>query len=225
MKMIIDPVIVDIQDNWKYGEVVYLVDRDDFLNDLIYVRKKLQIPQNIKQYDKKTNNLEILSKQDQFYSKLLDSANRLRMKYKKPMMYCGILEEVILTNYVSNEIIRDTAYCNIVTPKSYHQQYLKGVNEPELAIFITPLTKIKEIEEIYRKDVPYYITLLNKYFLKSKRKIQDTVSHIKRDRKWYWMHKQGLSYQKIKNTENSGITRDGIIKAIKQYSKRLSMEI
>ena len=45
--MIIKPVDIRIKNNWKYGEIAFLVDREDFLQDLKKTRKELEITKPI----------------------------------------------------------------------------------------------------------------------------------------------------------------------------------
>src|SRR3989344_5785140 len=87
----------------------------------------------------------------------------------------------------------------------------------EVAIIFSPNTKLEEIKEVYKTQASKLIGEYNKNVLKSKRKTPDTISNIKRDRKWYWQHVNGSSYQKIweaTKVKDRPHDREGVIKAV-----------
>ncbi len=58
----------------------------------------------------------------------------------------------------------------------------------------------------------------------------DTRGRIVRDRDWYWLHKEGNSYQEIlemeqKKENGEKITKEGITRAVKRYEKKLTMNV
>ncbi|MEK7095641.1 MAG: hypothetical protein AAB917_03200, partial [Patescibacteria group bacterium] len=106
------------------------------------------------------------------------------------------------------------------------------------------LTAIMVSPESTRAYVDRVFDHISKYYFKNSRKkvdskdallrfyddvpkmfFPDTISNIERDRKWYWMIKNGMSLQEISNDEIDGNTEDSIRAAVKQYEIRLSMVI
>ena len=97
-------------------------------------------------------------------------------------------------------------------------------DQPVMAIVISPETTLKEVVEVFKKGVPHLRDEYVSALLKNKPSSLDVISNIKRDRKWYWMHKQGLSYKTIFNKKGKTTLDDidGVIKAIKRYQRKLT---
>lgn len=49
----------------------------------------------------------------------------------------------------------------------------------------------------------------------------DTISNISRDVEWYLMHESGMSYSQIAQKSGSGINKDTVRKAVKQFEKKI----
>lgn len=236
--MKIEPIDISIKDNWKYGEIAFLVDREDFLRDVKKARKELGVTKLVpykqvnswlnKQYRQETKDFKV--KKGKFsrgtvYSvpagKVDIKIENLLAKYRKPSTFFLPILYSILGGIVTDSEYSITAYCEIIYPEI-------SVPEPKVAIIIHPETKPKEVEKLFKTKIPEALGEYKKYILKTKRTLPDTISNIRRDRHWYWLKKKGLSYTQVhKRAEKEGeaITRDGVIKAIKQYEKRLVMEL
>lgn len=223
MKIKIRPIDIKIKDNWRYGEIAFLVDRDDFLEDIIEARKRLGLSTFIPH--KEILEVEWTSLSLSQADKLSPIVEKLRKKYKKTHHFYLVIEAAILCGVVADGDFMRT-YCTIIFPGDDDFFF---TSEPHLAIIFTPETKLKEIIASFKKEAAGGKKSYKEFVLKTKRTTQDTISNIKRDRKWYWMKKNGLSYSQIhKQATEKGkeaITRDGIIKAIKQYKERLGVEL
>ena len=236
--MKIKPIDIKIRNNWKYGEIAFLVDREDFLKDSEKTRKKLGLKKLIpyknldrwlsNQYDQETKDYLIESRKfsrGTVYSlpkgKIDLTIEKFLEKYRKPQTFFLPIRSAILSGIVTDEEYSSTAYCDILYPEI-------PIQDPKIAIIINPETKLPEIEELFKTRVKKTIEEYSTYILKSKRGFFDTVSNIKRDRRWHWLKNKGLSYSQIQQKaekEGEPITRDGVIKAIKQYKERLTMEL
>lgn len=217
-----DPIDIRIADNWRYGEIAFLVDREDFLKDLALVRKKLGVKQ-LRPY-KTTKYVEIndLINSRNFDDKLTHTVEELRKKYKKTQAFHLVIKSAILTGVVTEKEYA-SAYSTIIFPED-DDFFLQS--EPNIAIIISPDAKIEDITKVFNKEIPQTKKLYIQKILKSKRVLPDTISNVKRDRQWYWQ-KKNSSYGKVHKEiiKSQSITRDGIIKAIKQYEARLSVEL
>jgi len=217
MNMNINPVEINIKDNRKFGEVAFLVDREDFIKDLIRARKELGI-KGLNTYGS-----------DIGWSRSKESiVNGLLKNYHKDLSFRSVLIDAVFYGKVEESKISDNAYCTIIYPHEVMSDLKRGIAYPELAIIFSPNTKLEEIKEVYKTQASKLIGEYNKNVLKSKRKTPDTISNIKRDRKWYWQHVNGSSYQKIweaTKVKDRPHDREGVIKAVMQYRKRLAMDI
>lgn len=226
---------IKIHSNWKYGAVAFLVDRTDFLEDIKSSRKILGITKLLSHKEaKKWKGIELdkeilkhpiketsgdLKEAEYFTIHKTKSeliTDQLLMKYHKPVTYWLVIHYAILCGEVTDDEFSASAYCKVIYPGE--------VKEPEVAIIITPDTKLKEIREIYKTAVPETIQEYNKYTLKSSKLTSDTVSNIKRDRRWFWLKKENNSYSaigKIESENDIDISSEGIKKAIDRFKSHL----
>lgn len=97
---------------------------------------------------------------------------------------------------------------------SKNDQFLDiiGRNNYFLKIHISDRVKKSDFDDMYHelKDIL--------------KKPSDTITNIRRDREWYWMHRNGMSYSQILK-KSLGISKQGVIEAIKQYKKRLAIKL
>jgi len=96
-----------------------------------------------------------------------------------------------------------------------------------MAIVISPETQLKEVVKVFREEVSYLRMEYEAGYLKAKQLTPDQISNVRRDRRWYWMHEQDMSYKVIFNKEGRKTLDDidGVIKAIKRYEKKLMSDI
>jgi hypothetical protein len=232
----IEPIKIKIADIYKYSQVAYLVDRDDFLKDIVKTRKLLKLKDLIPRKDFElieevqtdyVNNLFELKisidkspeykRRANIFKKKLEIENFLSLIFKKYKI-ADDLSNIVVYSILCNEVWdKDLNIGASFFPGdeiiNYSDQPLFSKHAGFIAVF--PSTKIENVNQIFRD-------------YKRSLKIPDIITNIKRDRKWYWLKKAGWSYSKIfekAKSEGEYITRDGVIKAIKQYEKRLTMEI
>ncbi len=256
MKMKIEPVAITITDNWRYCLVAWLIDRDDFLTDLQRVRKKLGINEKLVDYKiakewfdtefekekKKTPIKKIpdpLIGKDRYVFPKTESeklTTKLLEKYHKSPLYFETVRHAIVTGVVTNKELARTAFCQVL-PLDYQMIDMEhGItnlvehDQPVMAIVISPETKLEEIVGVFQKEVPHLRIEYVASRLKGTIMPPDIniINNVQRDRKWYWLKKQGMSYGKILNQakeEGEHLTRDAVIKAIKRYKARVTVDI
>jgi len=251
-KMKIKHVTIEIEDNWRYCLVAWLMDRDDFLADLYNARKELGIDDELIKYTtaqewlkaefaKQREKTPIKKAYDQAMgknryvfpkTKSAELTAKLLTKYHKPSLYFDAVRHAIITGVVTDKEFARTAFCQILPPDYQISDTEHDItnfvdhDQPVMAIVISPETTLKEVMEVFKEEVPYLRDEYVSAHLKNKPSSLDVISNIKRDRKWYWMHKQGLSYKIIFNKEvirERTYRVDGIIKAIKRYQRKLTV--
>lgn len=201
---------INIEDRWKYGEVAFLVDREDFLEDIAVARRLLGIRKLIthtqveinKWFEEEINQalkaklnkrgLD-LKRKKKFSFPVTESQktiDRLLKKYHKPLFYSDILKSAILCGLVTDEDFSLTSYVQIIDPMEYIERYKRGefIGYPKIAIIISPETKPDEINELFRTGIQPEMDYFNHNYLNSKRNLPDTMSNIKKVREWYWMY-------------------------------------
>lgn len=247
MKIKIDHVVIEIKDNWRHCLVAWLVDRDDFLKDIKKARTELGLAKGLIRYDDVREWLhKELEKERGETPDPLSGGNRylfpktksekitadLLKKYHRSPLYFETIRYVILAGKVTDTEFSRTAFCQVL-PQDYQMintdqgiTNLVEHDQPVMAIIISPETKLKEVVGIFQKEVPYLRTEYIASYLKGKRIPPDIISKIKRDRRWYWLHRQGMSYNDIFKKEGKKLlTRDGVVKAIKRYQRKLKMNV
>lgn len=252
-KIKIKPITIKIADNWRYCLVAWLVDRDNFLVDLCSARKELGIDDELIKYTmaqewlkaefvKQKEKTPIKKVYDQVMgedryvfpkTKSAELTTKLLTKYHKSPLYFDAVRHAIVTGVVTVKEFAKTAFCQVL-PSDYQMidtehgiTNLVGHNQPVMAIVISPETQLKEVVRIFREEVMYLRAEYMASYLKEKRMTPDIIGNIKRDRRWYWLNKQGMSYKDIFNEEGKKTLDDidGVTKAIKRYQKKLSAEI
>lgn len=240
-----EPIEINIDDNRLFCIVAFLIDRSDFLEQASKLRKRFRVKSPLSDkgietmYWKEDDlNVEKLSKKYGIkskrekglshlytYTKYDRAVDGLRRKFHKGRYFSKAITNAVLKNKITADDIGISAYV-----PSMEETYIIKLEDHERAIIINPDTKlddiIKEFKSIlFTKVIPRQGPFGSiKYDYQEIAKLPDTISNIKRDRIWYWQKLQGLSYQKIWDQtpkRDKSITRDGVIKAIKQYEKRL----
>lgn len=152
--------------------------------------------------------------EDQFLSKEYRSIVRnIVRKYREYdiFKYYPIVSNAIIYGIIpNNERLKSWFY--LFNDKREDFIHRLGFNNPYIKICISNRITKSEFADIY-KD-------LKKLLYKP----PDTITNIRRDRKWYWMHKNGMSYARILGT-TTNISKQGVIEAIKQYKKRLAIQV
>lgn len=231
----IKPINIKIKDNWRYGVVAFLVDRGDFLDDLKQTRegiglKKLITYSKFVNEDKKraleTGERKLDEEAKRWLSYSLN-VDRLRRKYHKPDNFGNVIRYALLTGTVMDRELPSSSFLYTYKPNDrpdYDESKMEDDlldallrrPDPPAFIVLTPQTKKKEIKKAFKEYEDY----LKEYKIKN----PDTRDYVKRDRKWYWLHKKGMSYTDIHEKamkEHIFIGLEGIKMAIRRYKRCL----
>ena len=265
-----EPIKINVEDNFKYTQIAFLVDRDNFLEDVIEYRKKwlkTDKPFLTKSFEEWFNTLKEPGKTRDFLlgqnaaikrksllakgliqQRKRDEAKRVTselqilfrelpnldfkgdietslVRYKVPSTCYKTIARAIISNEIRDS---DWQFYDVVLkpPDLEPEQILPSRNriEPVCELTITPYISRKDWDYIYRTNIEKIKVLYQNSPFGYKVYGKDTISNIKRDRKWYWANKNGISYNDIWiKLENSlGTSNDYIAKAIQQYKKNLN---
>jgi len=243
--MKIKPIEIKIKDNWRFCLIAWLVDRKDFLQDIQTARKQLGIDTLVdhknankwfkNEYQKYNDPKQVADPLSGGYRYVFPTtksekiAKKLLKKYHKSPLYFEAVRSAIVTGKITDQEFSRTAFCQIL-PSDYQMidtehniNYTVDHDQPVMTIVISPETTLKEVTRIFKEEVPY---LRNEYlasYLKARQLTPDVIGNIKRDREWYWLHEQGMSYKNIFDKRDVYMDdRDGVVKAIRRYEKRLA---
>lgn len=225
---------IKIKEDFKYANVAFLVDRDDFLTDITDIRASLNIIELIPYEDikkwkysgTKEGSLRTMDEEGKHAFnrtfKLSNSVYGLKEKYHRGINYTNVIESAIIAGEVREEDYNRTAFCvDYPFSKEFYDQEF-NIEEPMVAIFVNQETQVNEVTKLLNNEVKE----LFKSISNREQKIPRTSTNIKRDRVWYWKHIDGLSYQKILNETPESIAvvgRQAVIDAIKQYKLNLGI--
>jgi len=220
---------IKIENNRKFASVASLIDRDDFLDDIHIVRKKIKqkIPYVFPTYPyKEANRLttfyqngrislngvrELLEKfckeagllnlyeLDKNLGTAVLFAESLAKKYRKSRLYIPAILASILTGYIEEEDFLSTQMLELNS--KFLEEKLEEMESDE------EIVTIQVTRESTRQEVQQVFDFIQRYYFKTKkveetdglksiypkipeRKVFDTANNIKRDREFYWMHKE-----------------------------------
>lgn len=223
MKMKTFPIEIDgIENDLRYANIAFLVDRPSFLIAIKRARKAIGLTNTIKYEDvykwpnKDSSRLSMVNAS----FRLSMQISSIKHKFKKGISFTDVIKYAILSGKVTDKEFTSAAFCVEYPLPGNFEDFL--TDDPLVAIFVSPNTKIKDVEYLMNTQVKS-IFQKRKYNNKNLR----TSGLIKRDRKWYWLHQDGKSYKEIvdmdyRETLND---RDIVIKAIQQYKKNLGVEM
>lgn len=204
-----------------YMDVALLVDKREFLRLLPEYRKKHGITELVpymKFYDwisKKmdedgqiikadVSNANDLTELNLPFMTFEEDAKALCQQFKKPGYFVSIIEFAIVCG-----VVHDISYQNTrieVVPTDLPPPP-EETELPEVRIVITPMTTLKDIQEVFEKSVPdifeSHMKLLNYYYRMKNRK----SSNFRRDRDWYWQNLEGDGYTEIALSATSPTNR------------------
>lgn len=144
---------------------------------------------------------------------------KLLQKYSRPAMYDEIVKAAVLSGFVTQNEIKELCY-PIFTEKPMVFSGLGHVSLPipHAAAYIA-LSPLTTPEEATKVCKNAIDQLRSMYHAKAHR-----AGSVRRDREWYWRKKNGESDQQIANSEsNAGqpISRNAVFEAVDAYSKLL----
>lgn len=221
--MNIKPIEIDIEDKMLYAQIAFLVDRSDFLQEIAYLRTKFNIDSSFQQSNYfETASDDSLSSLTELKAQLLPGIAKLRDSYKYPPYFDDVIFQVIMFNRVQS--IKSTQVVMRLV-KDSEEQKLPDQNM-ELAILLTPLSTKQEVMSAFEEAKKLRSEYENKHLL-SPVLDKDTLTNIRRDRKWYLQKLSGKTYKEIvdewNNTSgNSYIEEENdVTKAVSRYKKTL----
>lgn len=266
--MNIAPINIKIEEDKKFGLLSFLVDRDDFLEDIANIRERLKIltfPYDLPDLpDEKAQNIvkafrknlltigqargilqEVCSARGIFladFDKTLAMAfvyaEAFMKKYHKSRLYLSAILASILIGTIQEYDFLSTYRLNLDLKTLDELSGELDSDEKLTAIVVNRESTINEVEDVFNslKKYQFGTQKMGKNdpmvkFLEDElpqNKLQSTISNIKRDRKWYWMNKGGLGYQKIweqSSKSERGSSKETIAKAMQQYKRILRVEI
>jgi len=134
--MKIEPITIEITDNWRYCLVAWLMDREDFLKDLQEARQLLGVDRRLIDYKVTKDWLKAELKNEQQITpikKVLDSLSggsrfifpkteseklttKLLEKCHKSPLYFEVVRHAIVSGVVTDKEFTKTAFCQVLPP-------------------------------------------------------------------------------------------------------------
>lgn len=231
--------IEDVREKIKLHELPYIFPIFPYseANRLVEFYKKGQISINgtremLEEFCREENILNLYALDNVLGSAVI-FAKSLTKKYRKNRLYLPVVLASILIAQVKEEDFLSTQMFTINHKSINEELKLLDKDEEIVTISVNRESKSEEVKQIF--------DFIQKYYFKTKpskdsdqlrsiydsipdTKVPDKANNIIRDRDWYWLKKEGWSYQKIKNHYQSKkypIISRGIELAIKRYADNL----
>lgn len=247
------PIEILLTRNEDFLKIARIVDRDEILAEILDLRRNLNLKKYLTDIElvdvligviygdeksrsnhlNKINKLKVKMKLKEAqkiapYFSYFQAVNYLIDKYKLGFSYYELLFQVLLCNKVFGYVYSEQFWMPINwTPPSWEtsfkdmmKSFLAEVNNktnPKAAIVIDADTKQLDLIQMFKE--------IKKVFPKQPK---DIITNIKRDRNWYWLHKNNWSYSRIQQEEQKSgkiYSRDAVIKAINRYKHLINTDI
>lgn len=248
------PIEILLTKNEDFLKIARIVDRDEVLAEILDLRRNLNLKKYFTDEELVDVLIGIIYGNDKSRNKHLGEINKLKTKstnLKKAQQIAPYFTYFQAVNYLANkyklsysyyELLFQALLCNRVFGYIYTEQFWMPLNwtppnwdtstedmmksfwaevddktNPKAAIVIDAGTKQSDLIQIFKE--------IKKVFPK---KSKDVITNIKRDRNWYWLHKNNWSYNKIQQEEQKigkTYSRDAVIKAIGRYRQLINMDI
>jgi len=219
---------LQVKDDWKYTLIARLVDREDFIEDILAIRKHLKLKCiSRKLFDKEFKSS--LEWTDNLH-KILFYVNNVIEKYTKSINYQGVIFQAVCTGVIKDEDIKLSKPYIWLGNDSYLKKSIiwNLPQETSLFICIDPETDrnkiIKEVNAYIRKQKK-----VNSNFMFI---FPDVIDNIREARMWYWQVQEGKDYKQlaekyreekgIKSDEGESNLEDRIKQAVYRYKQSLS---
>jgi len=239
--MEIERIEIKIKKERYYFDVAILVDKEGFLDWIKSLRDKWKIkslfdPNDYHGFYKYIWGDIKIGRWNEFSA----DVKKVRESFNRSPNFDEVIIYALAFKYIPDGTYKPCYLETIVDPID--------PNSPEkykYAIIVTPNTTIDDLKPILKeyqsklatgleqksdssimeKAVAKYKFELGPHYVPPSRKSDNII----RDRDWYWLKEEGLSYKEILELSKSknkklDITRDGIITAIKSYKKRLTKD-
>ncbi|MGH7204384.1 MAG: hypothetical protein ACREHC_08115 [Candidatus Levyibacteriota bacterium] len=241
----IEPIKIDEAfDNWRYGLIASLVDRDDFLQDIKHKRTRYlysnkpfdrtEVEKYLEIENKKLYGNEVYTPSEitiggrRFAQSKYDFvALQLLKKYSRSYNFKNVISFAMSCGEVLEKDLKKSV--PFLRVASLEQQEVQiSLKQDQASIIFDPEANPEDI----KKEVSNFFDRANKselsQYIASSWIRKDTKSEIKRDRKWYWKYKKRNKsvmeiYDEISKSEN--IELKSVEKAIRTYKKLLEISL
>lgn len=207
-----------ISSNYKYAVAAFLVDKGDFLKMIMEARKSLNLAKPLK-YDSVKSWLKNDIKKQISVNTIV---NEISHKFKRGFNFYEIIKYALLANKVTDNEFTHSAFCQEYPFSEEFEGAEPYLDEPMVAIFVNPETKIEEVEGLMNTDVKLKFEQMGR----KTHKLRE-AKNIRSVRKWYWL-KKSMTFEKLYeflNTNDKGPSYESIKRAIERYSRRLKGDI
>jgi hypothetical protein len=224
--------IETVNDN-HFKNIATLVDKPDYIKAVNKLRAKWKIIDRFKSKNYKGFYVFICGENgdEKLWSEFLNEVANLRSMFNKSPNF----DKVIIYS-IAFDKIPSHAYKSCYIKAEPLSPSGENGDDHQFSIVFSPETTRDEISEEFAKfknglsgklsDGIKEILLTEGYdwdVFPTKQIKDHTAGNIKRDREWYWLKENGLSYKQILEIAGIGKTeRDSIVQAIKGYRKRLA---
>lgn len=204
-----------------YMDCALLLDKPEFLRLLPEYRKKhgvtelvpymkfydwtmKKMDEDMKMKDEDMSNALDLTELNLPFMSFEEDAKALCRQFKKPGYFVSIIEFAIVCGVVHDISYQHTRIevAPLDPPPPPEETEL-----PEVRIVISPMTTLKDVQEVFEKNVPdifeSHMKLLNYYYRMKNRK----SGNFRRDREWYWQNLEGIGYTEIALSATSPANR------------------
>ena len=185
---------VQIEDNGKFADIAFLVDRHDFMKDISELRKawigKTLLSHN--KIDDFINLKRDLNAAKHFWKHYFE-LYRIAKKYSLGATYVASILAATITGIISDTDYKTTLKEPIMYGLPEDMQLNDDVNFTS--------HRVREVDQALQT--------------------QDTnaISKVKRDRKWYWLY-QTMGHRRVAKKVNEKLTT--VVSAIHSYSSKLN---
>lgn len=229
------PIDIQIEDDFKFQIVAFLADREDFLKDLEQIRNDLGLKKLVP-YEQVLKYLEAKKDEAQKDSQKTESLDQIRedgtatpiitsskiagiirwleKKYKKNSSFDMVLAFAILAGVVKEAELKETAHLQYLDARVLENFTLDG--HFQVSIVVTRDTRVEEVERIFNTDV--------QQIFKEMWDKPDTIPNVRRNRAWYW-RKKTMSwkqlYKSVIRDKEAQLEYESVRTAVRDYQTEL----
>lgn len=244
----------DVSGDWVSKSLETEISRDSFEQISDYAKSFLSTDVNFKMY-LFTKNISIkqsfsremkISLENSLYFSSYIIADLLSQKFSRLGDYFDLIHALLIKRQVDEndyKLVQVKAFdpnrslSNPARSQKLNENSTDFFSLPtsqKIAIYVSPGSRIKDIiDELESQNPQGSKNIIQSISSEMKHDLRyfDLRSNIKRDRKWYWMNKQGTSYREISKSEAKlygGESLDyyeNIKAAVQAYKKLLAVEI
>lgn len=201
--MNMDRIKVEITEDRAFGDIVFLVDRPEFLESLHRLRDKWGIKKPLPVSKLKGWKQSLFDRSMKNMTDFEVDIRDLRIRFNKPETFDNAIVYALVCAAIPNKAYKST-YSDIepqVSPARLDDRTTR------VAIYVTPQSREEDVLNVF-KDVKknYFKNHEDGYspFFSLEHKRGELT--IKRDREWYWRNINGESPLKIAVNDNKGVS-------------------